>query len=193
MQYQDIITEAKLQANRDDEDINNSIDRLLRMVEADINRLLRTSENSKIATLVAVADQHAYPLPSDFNGMRTIQVDNIVYEFDIPERAVGSTMNLYCLLADQLYLSAVQGGAEVKMIYYQTVLPLSDKDPQNWVSRVHPDVYIDGLVYQIEKYVNNEQQAQYRHGLFMDHINKIEWGDQVTRWSGTPLTIKSAL
>jgi hypothetical protein len=166
---------------------------MLRMLEADINRELRTSENSRTGTLVGVDGKNYYPLPLDFNGMRTIRVNGAVYEYEIPERAIGSTNAVYTIVGDQLYFSIVNAGDNVEMVYYQNLTPLTPEAPLNWLSTFHPDVYIDGLVYQIEKFVKNFDVAQIRHSMYMNHIEKINHGDQINRWSGTPLQVKAGL
>lgn len=193
MNYSDIIVEAKRQADKHDDDVDASMDNMILMLEADINRELRTSESSRTGALVGVDDKNYYPLPNDFNGMRTLRVNGAVYEFDIPERAIGSIETVYTLVGDQLYLSVVKAGDSVEMVYYQNLEGITTDIPSNWISRIHPDVYIDGLVYQIEKFVKNYDTANKRYELFMNHINKINHGDQLTRWSGTPLQVKAGL
>jgi len=204
MNYNQIKNVALNYADREDANTAAAMDDFLRIVEARINRLLDIREMSQRAIIsVSEEDHEYYGLPAGFSGIRSIEVKDP----DVPntrhnaQYLSNELMNMhinssgsevkYTIQADQFHIFPPPLiGCLIEIVYYGDLIPLSDIDPQNFMSDIYPDVYIFGLLVEISSYTKDEAAAAQWEGRFRGVVDDLSQADQVDRWSGNPLTMK---
>ena len=74
MDYTEIVDLALSYADREDNEVTSRMDKFLKIVEARVNRKLKTFDMSLHLTIPIADDtQVYYDLPSDYGGLRTIE------------------------------------------------------------------------------------------------------------------------
>lgn len=208
MNYTELVAAGKAYADRKDVEVVENLPVFIQMAEGKINRRLRTRKQSARAAIPTKDGEEFYSLPPDFAGMRHIQFDsssvdgqNSVYimeyaapEFFDQERSkVPSGKHYYTIIANQLQVyPRFAAGFFIEIIYYQRVPPLTNQADSNtnWLSEDYPDIYLSGLVAEIELFAKNYDVA----GLWADRMNTaiddLENIDIGERWSGGSLTTR---
>lgn len=204
MIYSEIIAAAKAYADRSDIEVNSNIDTFLIMVESRINRILKTREQTGRSYTPTTEGGEYYPLPPDYAGMRDIQINTAVPHNDhsveslvylSPEemntkKHYGGTL-YYCVIANQIQLfPKTKAGGSIEMVYYRRAPNLNANAPSNWLSQSHPDIYLSGLMGEIETFVKNYDVAKTWYSKMNNLISEMEVSDVKERWSGTQLTTR---
>jgi len=211
MDYNEIILAGTSYADRaNDPEIVANLDLFLSFGEARLSRLLKVRKASVRAVLVMADDQEYYSLPSDFGGMRDIQiistndggqVRNRTLEMMNPQQmnnqsqtSTGNNTNqlgYYTIIADQIQVWPVgNSGANLEIVYYRTIPPLTSIDSTNWVSEDHPDIYLCLLMYEIELFTKNHTIADGWTNRLDVALRELATSDDLERWSGTPLSTR---
>lgn len=206
MNYTEITDLALAYADREDSEVTSRITKFLLLVEARINRKLKTLDSSvrSVIDLAANPDQEYFVLPNDFGGLRDIEVNTgekrLTYTYLNPEQmnalissaatAINIAKNYYTLISRQLQVWPKQSAGNLEIVYYQRVPPLTTADPNNWISDQFPDCYIHGLVQEISAFAKDAEAFKIWKGRFDESLAEIHVEDQENRWSGTPLTTK---
>ena len=207
MNYTDIVAAAKAYADRIDAEVSDNIDVFILMAESKINRILKTRDQSTRAFITAVELQEFYPLPTDYAGMRNLQ-----YNSEIPTSSTSQTHSYdymtpvlfnerrnqpfggkfyYTVIADQLQIfPALCPDQTLEMIYYQKVPNLNSESVTNWLSDNYPDIYISGIVSEIEFFVKNYEVGDAWQQRLNAALDELKSSDIEERWSGAPLLIK---
>lgn len=212
MNYTEITDLALAFSDRsNDTEVLANIDNFILLVESRINRKLKTLDMSarSIIDLVANPDQEYFQLPSDFGGLRDIEVNfstgstpgkrkTLVYLN--PEQmnnlisastdGVGITKIFYTLIARQVQVWPTQSNGNLEIVYYQRVPNLNIADPNNFISDEFPDTYIHGIVQEISAFAKDVDAFKIWKGRFDEALGEIQLEDSENRWSGTPLTAK---
>lgn len=204
MNYTEIIDAVKQYADRQDIEVDNNLDVFIVMAEARMNRVLKTREQSKRAFVNTVTEQEYYPLPPDYAGMRDIQFNaaevgtksfSFTYlnqeQFNIRRNQPFGGKNYYCIIANQFQIFPKQdAGSTIEIVYYQKVPNLNHVDHSNWMSDSHPDIYLAGLMSEVELFVKNYDTAKLWYSRMSIAIAELDKSDIDERWAGTPLTVK---
>lgn len=207
MNYSEIVAAAKAYADRTDTEVSNNIDTFILLIEAKINRVLKTREQSTTTELVGVANQEYYDLPSDYAGLRHIQINNGgAQDYDIPSvtptltnpekmsdyRTNGSEGRCYYVIQnDQLLIHPlIDPPSTISLFHYQKVPGLTSSNTTNWMSDSHPDIYIAGLVAEIEAFAKNYESSKLWYARMMSAIEELDNVDDMERWSGVPMQIQ---
>lgn len=201
MNYTELVNTAKLYADRQDVEVDSQIDIFISLAEARINRLLRTREQSKRAFTKVTDNQEYYSLPPDYSGMRSIRINSpsgsstsrsykmLTPElFDIERGRPFSGEYFYCIISNQFQIYPVESGnKDIELTYYQKVPNIAPDATNNWLSDEHPDIYVSGVVAEIELFVKNYEVAKLWHDRMSLAIDELDNLDFVERWSGTPM------
>lgn len=211
MNYAEITTLALSYADRQqDAEVSERMNDFLRMAESRINRAFRVRKMSVRATLNLVEDQAYYGLPSDFAGLRDIEIydtSNInaktTLKYLTPEKmnALNASQTSipagengfigYTIIADQIQIAPTQDSTRVmEIVYYQNLRPLTSTNNENWVSIYVPDAYINGLMTEISAFTKDKEASMLWDQRFIASLNEIESTDDSDRWSGTPMEIR---
>jgi len=201
MNYSEIIELALGYADRSDAEVTDRMDDFLKLVEARVNRKLEVRKMSTRSQINTVEGQAYYGLPTDFNGLRDIEIagdKTLTLRYLTPEQMNMQTQTstdaytqiYYTIVADQLQIHPTQSDNVLEIVYYQMLPALTDVDIENWLSFVAPDAYVFGLLVEINSFVKDATTAQLWDGRFEQVMDELETDDKDDRWSGTPLQVR---
>ena len=206
MNYQDLVAMSKSYADRQDIEVDVSMDIFILFTEARMNRLLKTRKQSARIYTPTVTDQEYYSLPPDYAGMRDVQVNSelpTVSHKSIPmDYLAPVSMNIqrnqpyagriyYTIIADQVQIfPTLDAGQSIEMVYYQKVPPLSVVAPINWMSTDNPDIYLAGMTGEISLFAKDYQAADGWFERMAEAVNELINVDVTERWSGVPLQVR---
>lgn len=206
MTYLELVTAAKLYADRQDIEVNDSVDLFIIMAEARINRVLKTREQSTRAYQATTEGQEFYCLPPDYAGMRDIQLNSGLPTEDhsvtkitymSPERLntqrdkpYGGSL-YYAIIGNEIQVfPKFATGCTIEMTYWQKVPNLNSTDTTNWLSLSHPDIYLAGIVAEIEIFAKNYDVASKWDAKMSRSISELEESDVKENWSGSQLVTR---
>lgn len=203
MTYDEIVQAALSYADRVDTETMSQMDIFLRVVEARINRKIKTQEMSVRSQLTLIEGQEYYALPNDYGGMRDIEIrptnsssKRIPSSYLNPEQfdnAVTNNLNenYYTIVAGQIQIYPTQPtGYILEIIYYRKLIPLNSTNTENWLSINNPDAYIFGLMTEIKSFVQDKEGAVLWDSRFKESIDDIDLNDSKTRWAGNSLQVR---
>ena len=208
MNYTEIVDLAKSYSDRNDDiELTANMDNFIKIVESRVNRRLMVQKMAVRTLLTMVDGQQYYGLPSDFAGLRDIEIRNenldtgqestfrTTLHYLIPEHMnqankYNAGFCYYTIVANQLQVSEPQDGKILELIYYRKLPNLSDANPTNWMSVDNPDVYVFGLLTEISSFIKNIDATQLWDSRFNNALEEISTFDDTSRWSGTPLQVR---
>ncbi len=210
MDYNEIKTAAYGFADRTDAETLDRYDDFLRIVEAKINRVLKTLKMTSRATIPTVALQEYYGLPDDFDGMRDLQIigttntgqsKTITCQYMTPAQLNEQQNTLassrtdgvyYSIITDQLQIYPPQNNNTIEMVYYKRVPVLSNTILTNWLSIDDPDCYIFGVLTEINAFNKDAEAASMWSERFKESLSEIQNNDVDIRWgSGDMMVIRT--
>ena len=200
MDYADVKSLALSYADRDDVEVSDRIDNFLVIVESRVNRFLQTRKMSSRVIMITDDDQEYYGLPSDFNGLRDIEMRDTLdstcrttLKYLAPEamNAVETSDGVYySIIGNQLLLRPAQENKILEVTYYQMLPAISDTNVSNWLSEDFPDAYVFGLLVEINAFVKDAEASLKWEQRFKDSLDQINSMDSRNRWSGTSLEVR---
>lgn len=159
------------------------------------------------ATIPLVKDQAYYGLPSDFKGVRDIQINDAngtvteTLHYLTPERLndlrifpEATDLNggvSYTFIADQLQIKPTREVGEIEIVYYQRIPPITTINNTNWIGDVHPDLYTFGLIVEVSAFAKDYEAAAKWDARFLESLDDLSTEDTDIRWSGVPLQIRA--
>ena len=206
MNYIELVDMSKAYADRQDAEVEVSMDVFIILSESRMNRLLKTRKQSARAYSVTVTDQEYYSLPPDFAGMRDVQVNSALpgatHKTAPMDYISPVSMNIqrnkeyggrvyYTIIADQIQIfPTLDAGQSIEMVYYQKVPTLTIDAPLNWMSIDNPDIYLAGMTGEISLFAKDYQAADGWFTRMSEAIEELASVDIVERWSGAPLQVR---
>jgi len=206
MNYSELVAGSIAYADRYDLEVSQNIDMFIVMVEARVNRLLKTRKQSARAYTLTQDGTEYYSLPPDWAGMRDIQLTSAIptgehgvqsfslldpKQFDKKRGVPYSGSLYYTVIADQIQIFPIQeAGKTIEMVYFQKVPNLNSTDSSNWMSADQPDIYLAGMTAEIELFAKNYDAATGwydRLKIAVDELDSVDW---VERWSGDSLQVR---
>lgn len=190
-------------SNREDQDFIDNFDNMLRVVEARINRYLKTLEMTARAT-ITTSDQEYYALPTDFNGMIDLEVKDSLTTakrytavYVSPEAlntlstnglSASDNVYYYSIVDNQLQILPTTDLYTLEAIYYVRLTALSDTN-ENFIAQNNPDAYIYGLLVEINAISKDRDSSQIFDGRFKEALAEIKSND-VRKTRGTNMQIQ---
>jgi len=210
MDYAGIKVAAYDYADRSDALSQARYDDFLRIVEAKMNRRLKTLQSTERASIPILPNKEYYGLPANFEGLRDIQLNGIgndgtsniiTAEYKTPAQ-MNETGNVnifeeqdavyYNIIDNQIHVLPIREGKTMEIVYYKKVNPLTTIVTTNWVSDENPDCYIFGVATEISAFVKDYDAARQWGARFQEVLNEIEENDFDIRWdSGNQLIIRA--
>jgi len=206
MTYDELVAASIAYADRYDLEVSQNMDMYILMVEARINRLLKTRKQSARAFTTTVDQQDYYGLPPDYAGMRDIQINS---DSPITDHAISTVSYLspeifnkrqgkpyegssyYTVIGDQIQIFPKPNGEQtIEMVYYQKLPNLNTIANTNWLSVDYPDIYLAGITAEIELFAKNYEVADGWFERLKISVGELENTDVVERWSGTALVTR---
>lgn len=209
MNYSEVKSLALGYADRSDTATSDRVDDFLKIVEARVNKKLKTQGMESRSSTPCVADQLLYDLPADFTGFREVLVTSGTAKktgtLVTPERMAAlqntpeastipdSDSFSYLIIADQLQIYPSQADTStLDLVYYKRVPALTSSATENWLSTDNPDCYVFGLVVEISVFVKDAPAAAAWDTRFENSMLDIKTDDAKNRWSGTPMQVRTA-
>ena len=207
MNYSELVEAAKSYSDRHDVELTANINTFILMVEAKINRLLKTREQSTRAYTPTVSTLEYYSLPVDFAGMRSIQLNSSLpgnahlskpMDYVTPEvmsikrnSTETSVKVFYTIVSNQIQIAPIQAaGQTIEMSYYQKVPALTELAPTNWLSDNHPDIYLSGIIGEIEIFVKNYEVGKSWYDRMSLAIAELDNTDKQETWVSAPMAMR---
>ncbi len=202
MQYAEIIALALGYADRQDSEVTSRVDLFIKVTESRINRVLMTLDMSSRANTVMDSTTEFYTLPPNYSVMRAIKViDNTNTASRVtllqvnPEQMANLVNNgetqfpCYTVISGAIQVQPFYDNTHsLEIDYFQTLPPLSSSITTNWLSDSNPDVYVFGLLVEINSFVKDGEASQLWDGRFQQAMSEITLNDAKSTWSGTSLT-----
>lgn len=207
MNYTELVNVSIAYADRYDLEVSQNMDNYIIMVEARINRLLKTRKQSARVYTPMVADQEYYSLPPDYAGMRDVQLNSdspLVSHSICPVSYLSPEIFnrrqnkpydgsvYYTVIADQIQIfpKPTETGQTLEMVYYQKLPPLTSLNTTNWLSTDYPDIYLAGITAEIELFAKNYEAADGWFERMKISVDELDNTDVIERWSGTALVTR---
>jgi hypothetical protein len=183
MNYTEIIHLALSYADRTDSDIGIKMPGFLFMVESKLNRYLESLELEALATIPYTADNvYTYSLPSDFGKLRSVfkittgDVNSKVpYELINTEQIAVAKQNNSGAMYYSLNVNSIEiypslaSTDSILLKYIKHVPPLTSTNTTNWLSIKYPDVYVFGLLVEINTFAKDWDAVN----NFKERLNEI--------------------
>lgn len=202
MQYDDIIQAALSYADREDEDVVKQMDVFLRVVESRINKNLTLREQYLRAAILISEETEYYGLPKGFSRLRDIEIkthvssgERFTPRYLNPEQmnahiTSGSSVPSYTIIANQIQLFPTHDQWVCEIVYAAKVEPLTNVDPENWLTLMSPSTYIFGLLVEINAFVRDQAAAEVWDSRFTTDMDQLIMQDDSSKWSGSSLQIR---
>jgi hypothetical protein len=168
--------------------------RAISRAEAMFNRELRVPQME--TELQFGVTQEATDLPPDFLQMRAIYQEGAP---DSPMRSMSpeGLRNLYFGRAGMPAAYALEnrrlvvgpvGDAALTMLYYATIPPLTEANPQNWLLLLYPDLYLHQALAILFAKIGDDARAATNLGLAMSLIQQANNAGRKARYGAGPLS-----
>lgn len=170
------------------------------LMESKINRHLRMAKMSERSYTVGTLDagglpEQYFPTPADFLGIRDIKVGHMSLAYRTPEMMEEAPSYLtgppgfFTIIGDSFrILPAPAVDQEIEMIYYKQVPALGPDsgagEDNNWVTENWPDIYVNGLLFEVHEYMFDTPKADAARGAFEASLEALRTQDLRDRWSG---------
>jgi hypothetical protein len=197
MNYSEITALALSYADRSDTTVSDRMDDFLKIVEARINRKLKTDDMTLRHT-ITITSAVRYTLPTDFAGARDVQYVNgsarTTMVYATPEFMTGisdeSDLNkkYYTIINGEIEINqGLTVGEDIEIVYYQRVPALTSLATTNWVSNYNPDCYTFGLMVEIMAFLKDAVAKELWDVRFKESLEDMKQVDLENRWSGPQL------
>ena len=192
--YAELKTAIANWLNRDD--LTSVIPDFISLAEARIARDLRHWKQEKRVT--TDVDERYENLPNDFIEIRQIQhtaggaissISSVEMEKLRGVSDVAGKPKYARLTADQIeFYPTPDTSYNISMLYYGRIPALSDAEPDNWLLRDAPDVFLYGALLQSAPYLVDDARVQVWAGLYQSGIEALNVENEKARVSG-PLSM----
>jgi hypothetical protein len=209
MNYSEIRTTALAYIDRaSDQETLDNFDNFMRVVESRVNSKLLTKQMTAVASTPIIDGVRFYALPDDFLSERSIAIANdavlptkrpLAYlapeHMDI-RNANGVDIDAYTIVGSNLQISSSQATTDgtkfIEIIYYKRILPLTTLNPTNWLSLRYPEVYVFGLMTEMNAFVKDADATQLWDTRFKEALDTIDLQEVRATWSGNPLVMRAS-
>lgn len=206
MNYTEIKDTALGYADRSDSEVTSRVDLFMKMVEARVNRRLEIQPMVAFSQTALVDNVFEYTLPNDYLSLKAVKIVNLdnenhsyPLEMGTPERVTtfrldGDDHRIYCVIGNTVQICSNPYDATLNLVleiaYYQKCPALTSLATTNWVSDNHPDLYVFGLMTEINAFVKDANATMLWEQRFNGVLAEISEQDQRYLWSGPTLKIK---
>lgn len=210
MDYAGIVSTALAYSDRATSiPVSSNMDNFLRIVESRVNRqLLIMRMSSTVYTPIDTTQLQPfrYALPDDFLAERSIRItqletpsySNVLLlvnheQFSNIQNNVSS-LPVYMLISGFIQINPVPVNAVdatyILEINYFKGVPAIISGATNWLSQYYPDIYIFGLMVEINSFVKDAETTAMWDARFQGALSELSNFDNKAVYSGTPITTK---
>lgn len=183
------------------QDIEQSLDSIIAMTEADLNCKVRHWKMEKRAT-VSLDDQYSR-VPSDWiETIRFYLTGNGTSELILASRSdllnrrelandTGGTPRYYTMSdgAFEVFPTS-NGNFTAELLYYGKTDALSNSVTTNWLLTDHPDVYLYGSLVHASAFMGEDNRIQVWNTMYQTALDQVNGSSEAARYSGSGLRMK---
>ena len=183
------------------QDIGQSLDSIIAMTEADLNRKVRHWKMEKRAT-VSLDDQYSR-VPSDWiETIRFYLTGNGTSELILASRSdllnrrelandTGGTPRYYTMSDGAFEVFPTSNGNFIaELLYYGKTDALSNSVTTNWLLTDHPDVYLYGSLVHASAFMGEDNRIQVWNTMYQTALDQVNGSSEAARYSGSGLRMK---
>lgn len=193
-------TYAGLQASVGDfmlrSDLTAVIPDFIRLAETQINRRLRVADMMTSATLSITASATSTALPSDFNGVVSLELPSGIggpLRYEKPEGVRAMRQTNYMTPGIPFAFTVIGANIETVpapsstlaclLVYFQRIPVLSVSNTSNWLLTKHPDIYLYGALLQSAPYLKDDERLAVWGQLYETALKDLEGSDSRTSFT----------
>lgn len=165
------------------------------IVEGRINSVLSTRLSLKDAVIPIISDSREFDLPVDSLFLKQVILwqneSEVVLQYVGEQILIGlikpNILRPYYTVTNKkirIALAVKGDGTEELRLRYEQVVPSLLSVSENWLSVVNPDVYVFGLLTELNAFVKDAEAAAAWDARFKESLDNIENTDYRTQWSG---------
>lgn len=190
-------------ADREDSDLPSRLDAFLTLFEARMNRVLTAQDMEATISLPWGSDViTTYAITFDVRGIRSVKSaaigGNTVDEYDLCNqeqftnfRNNKSDRSVYTLTGNSIEIYPNINSTQVLRVIATLALnSITNTNPTNWLAIKHPDIYVMGLLAEIQHFAKNVTGYDAYWKRINDAVVEITTADERTKWGGNPLQTK---
>lgn len=188
--YASLLVDAGDYSGRDD--IAHLFPRFLVIAELKLNRVLRTADMEKTATVLLTEGEGS--LPADFLEARQVLAADgqalralPLQELSSHGTSVGPPVG-YAIIGGAIRVRP-KGGEDIRLTYYAKIPPLTAAAPGNWLIEKAPDVYLYALVEEIAVWERDAAKAGAAEALKRQAMAGLGLADERLRWGNAEIVI----
>lgn len=178
-------------------DLDDDIPVFVTLAEAQMQRRLRTGD--MLGRVTATIDGDFVPLPTDFAGLRTLDLDtnpptalDFIGAADMVRRGAvyfsAGSPSTFNIVGNQLQFSpGPDADFTARMTYWKRIPALSDAAPTNWLLTNHPDAYLYGALVQSAPFLKNDDRIPTWATFFTTAMSDIETDDSRRNYGSAPV------
>lgn len=180
------------------EDIGQSTDVFIGLVEADLNRRLRVREMLTRDTFSADAQYEA--LPTDYLEMDRLTITSTTPDVELrfltpqmmsklrPEHSTSGQPIYYSIVdANIEFLPTPAEAYTVERLYFTKLTGLSSSNTTNWLLTAYPDIYFHGVMSHAYMWAMDEERSAHHKTLYEKAVEKLIAADKNSRIGQRPV------
>ncbi|ANI79011.1 phage adaptor protein [Sphingobium sp. EP60837] len=188
-EYDDLVAMVGDWLDRDD--LTDRIPEFVALLEARLNRLLRTNLQ-ETAAVWAVTDEE-YALPDDFRKLRRLNVAGSaqplseVASNDLPQWSSFGQARVYAVEGRYLRFSpapSAENPLTLSAVYWRRIPPLGTGQPTNWLLNENPDIYVWGALHQAATYIRDPDAIDTCKAYLDEAIAELQQASRKDAWGG---------
>jgi hypothetical protein len=188
--YSDLLAAVASWLNRTD--LTAFIPDFIRLAETEFNRTLRTMEMESRSTATLTSD--AVAVPTDFIGLRSIQIDDTRLDFITPaelfEDETTGYPTRYTVSDGQFFFRPAPSSGVVTIDYYASIPALTVSNTTNWLMTKHPDLYLFAVLAQAGFYIRDADMVADAKDRAEQLMGEIGVAVQKERYGGRRLVMR---
>ena len=177
--YSELITSISDWAARTDTAVTSLADDFLDIAEAEIYSHLRVRAMESRSRATLSSGERRLPLPDGFLEMRSLTIilagnDGVLpfyTQAGMKERQGPSKPQSYTITAELEFDTESDADYTIESHYYKRLTALSGSNTTNWLLTNKPQVLLDGALWALNDYVENDQRS---NRYYQKMINGIE-------------------
>lgn len=207
MNYTEIKDTALAYIDRaSDQETLDRFDNFIKVVESRVNSKLLTKQMTAVATTPVLDGVKYYALPDDFLSERSIAITDDAasptkypLSYLAPEHmdirnANQVGIDAYTIIGSNVQIASAQaltdGTRLIEIIYYKRVPNLTALADENWLATKYPEVYIFGLMTEMNAFVKDKESTTLWDTRFKEALEDIDYQEVRATWSGNPLVMR---
>lgn len=166
--------------------LDDQLNEFVQLAEADFRRTLELISDEVSETLTVTGGVTSFP--TDFNGIRSLSVDNNVPLTEITPAQADNYVNLtgktrfFMVVANEIsFIPSFDGDATI--VYHRKLQSLSDVNTSNELLISNPDVYLAGCMMQAQAFMRDDQDALKWKQIMDLWKHEVKKNDIRKRWS----------